>query len=175
VCQVFPRHGHPIEGLQVPLVLGNGKTWHRERTSSTLSGSPSGYDITRLTRTLELSRVPSHAHPEVEGRPTSRRESESIQDFGNNSLIPHIFPSSCRDSWNARLAGSKIPTRTCAGSERRVERSDSETHGVQVLDEPRQILALQVRKNVSILVPAKEVAELVVKLWRSSVEVVELL
>ena len=48
------------------------------------------------------------------------------------------------------------------------------THVIQVLDEPYQILALQTCNNVSILVPAKEVAELFVKLGRSSVEVVEL-
>ena len=50
-----------------------------------------------------------------------------------------------------------------------------EAHAVQVFDEPRQILVLQVRKNVSIFVPAEEAAELFVKLWRSSVEVEELL
>jgi len=51
----------------------------------------------------------------------------------------------------------------------------SETHAVQVFDEPRQLLALQVRKSVLILVPTKEAAELVVKLWRSFVEIAELL
>jgi len=121
VCQVFPHDGHPMEGLEVTLVLENGKTWYQERTSLTLCESPPGYDLTRLTRTLEPSRVPSHARPEVEGRLMSRREPESIHDFGSNSVTPHIFPSSCRDSWKARLAGLEISTRTCANSERMVE------------------------------------------------------
>ena len=175
MCQVFPHHGHPMEGLLVPLGLENGKTWYQERTSLILCGSPSGYDLTRLTRTLEPSRVPSRTRLEVEGRLMSRRGHESIQDFGSNSLIAHIFPSSCKDSWNTGLAGSEIPTRTCTCSERRVEKDGSVTHTIQVLDEPRRIFALQVRKTVSILVPTKEAAELVVKLWRSSVEIVELL
>ena len=164
-----------MKGLRAPLTFENGRTWRQERTSLTFCGSPSGYNLIRLMRTLEPSRVPSHAHPELEGRFMSRRDSESIQDFGNNFLIPHIFPSSRRDSWNAGLAGSGILTRTCTGSEHRVNKDVSKTHAVQTLDEPRRILALQVRKNVSILVPANEVAELVLKLWRSSVEIVELL
>ena len=40
-----------------------------------------------------------------------------------------------------------------------------EAYTIQVLDEPRQILVLQIRKNVPIFVPAKEAGELVVKLW----------
>jgi len=104
----------------------------------------------------------------------SRRESESIYDLGSTSLAPHSFLSSCKHSWNATLAGSEIPMRPCTSVERRVKRDGLETHAIQVLDEPRQILALQVRKSVSILVPAKEVAELLVKLRRSFVKVAEL-
>lgn len=54
-------------------------------------------------------------------------------------------------------------------------KDDLETHAVQVLDEPYQILALQVWNNVLILVPAEEVAKLGGKFGRSFVEVVELL
>ena len=54
-------------------------------------------------------------------------------------------------------------------------RDGLETHTIQIFDEPRQIPALKVRKNVSIFIPAKETAELLVKLGRSSIEVVELL
>jgi len=48
-----------------------------------------------------------------------------------------------------------------------------ETHAIKILDEPGQILVPQVWDNVSILVPTKEVDELAVKLWQSSVEVME--
>ena len=125
--------------------------------------------------TLEPSRAPSDAHPEVDEVPLCRRESENEQASGSNSFVLHIFSSSCRDSWNAELAGSEISTRTCTGSEHRVGKGGSETHVIKVLDKPRQILALQIRKTTSILPPAEEVAELLVKLRRSSVEVAELL
>jgi len=64
--------------------------------------------------------------------------------------------------------------RTYTGFERGVGRNDLETHSIQVLDEPHQILALQVRNSGLIFAPAKEVVDLVVKPGRSSVEVVEL-
>ena len=47
-------------------------------------------------------------------------------------------------------------------------------HAIQVLDKPRQIFALQARNSTSIFFAAKEVAEVLVELWRSFVEVVEL-
>ena len=50
-----------------------------------------------------------------------------------------------------------------------------ETHAIEILDEPRQVVASQARNDLSILVPAEKVDELWVKLWRSSVEVTELL
>jgi len=64
--------------------------------------------------------------------------------------------------------------RTYAGAERGAGRNGLETHAIQVLDEPHQVLALQVRSSGSIFAPAKEVANLVVKPGRGSVEVVEL-
>jgi len=45
-----------------------------------------------------------------------------------------------------------------------------EAHAIQVLDKPRQILALQARDSTSIPFTAKEVAEVLVELRRSSVE-----
>ena len=48
-----------------------------------------------------------------------------------------------------------------------------ETHGIEILDEPGQIVALKTRNNVPILSPAKKADELVVELRRSFVEVVE--
>ena len=131
----------------------------------TFCGSPPGYTLTRFTRTLEPLMVPSRTYPEAGGRPMSRRESESEQDFGSSCLTLHIFPSSYRDPWNARLAGSEIPTRIYAGYECGVEKGRLETHTVQVLDEPPQILASEVRKSVSVLIPTKEVDELFVELW----------
>lgn len=50
-----------------------------------------------------------------------------------------------------------------------------ETHAIKVLDKPCQILALQVRNAVSVIVSAKEVGELFVELRRGFVEVAQLL
>jgi len=57
----------------------------------------------------------------------------------------------------------------------RIQRNDLEAHVIQVLDKPRQIFALQARNNISIPFAAKEIAEVLVELRRSFVEVVELL
>jgi len=53
-------------------------------------------------------------------------------------------------------------------------RNGLEVHTIQVLDEPRQVFALQARNVISIAVAAKEVAEVLVELRRSSVEAAEL-
>jgi hypothetical protein len=53
-----------------------------------------------------------------------------------------------------------------ADVERRTERDGLGTHGIQVPDEPRQILALQALKSTSKLVPAKAGAGLLVGLRR---------
>ena len=50
-----------------------------------------------------------------------------------------------------------------------------ETHAIQILDEPRQVVASQAWNDPSILVPVEKVDELWVKLRRGSVEVTELL
>jgi hypothetical protein len=65
-----------------------------------------------------------------------------------------------------RLAGSEVLARTYSntGVERRVKKNGLETHAIQVPDEPRQIPASQAWNNVLMLVPAKEVVELLVKL-----------
>ena len=49
--------------------------------------------------------------------------------------------------------------------ERRVGRGGLRTHTVQVLDEPCQIIALQVLSSTLKFAPTKAVAELLVKLW----------
>ena len=144
----------------------------QERTSLTFCGSPMVCVHTRLIRTLKPPRV-SHTHSGADWRPLSRSESESVQDLGSNSSMPHIFPSSCRDSWNARLPGSEILTRTYTSVERRVGKIHFETHAIQILDEPGQILSLQAWNNILVFVPTEEVDELPVKLRRGSVEVVE--
>lgn len=59
--------------------------------------------------------------------------------------------------------------------ERGMGRDGLETHTIQILDEPCQILALQVLSSTSKLATAKAAAELLVKLWRSHVEVAQLL
>ena len=102
------------------------------------------------------------------------REPESAYDFGRTSLIPQILFSSCRYSWNAGLGWFAIDTRTYDTVGGGSGRNGLEAHTIQVLDEPCQIFALQARNSTSIPFAAKEVAEILVKLRRSSVEVVEL-
>ena len=48
-----------------------------------------------------------------------------------------------------------------------------ETHGIEILDEPGQIVGLKTGNNVLIFSPTKKADELVVKLGRGFVEVVE--
>jgi len=68
-----------------------------------------------------------------------------------------------------------MPTSICHGIKRRVGRAGLETHAVEVLDEPCQILVSQVWNGASELASPKAAAELFAKLWRSLVEVAELL
>ena len=95
----------------------------------------------------------------------SRREPERVHDFVNTPLTPHILLSSCSDSWNAVLAGSEISTRTYASVEHRMGKEGLEIYAIQVLNEPYQVLTLQVWKIVSIPISTKEIDELSVKLW----------
>ena len=105
-----------------------------------------------------------------------RRESvESVHDFGNTPLALHIFLSSCNNSGNVVFAGLEIPTRAYPGVERRVGRDGLETHAIKVLDQPCQILALQVWNGTSKLTLSNAAGELLVEVWRSCVEVAELL
>ena len=85
--------------------------------------------------------------------------------------MPHSLVSSCKYSRN--IAWSEIPTRTYASVEWRVGRDGWETHAIQILDKPRHILAFQTWNDILILASAKKVAEVVVELGRSSVEIVE--
>jgi len=55
-----------------------------------------------------------------------------------------------------------------------LERDGLEAHAIQILDKPRQVFPLQDRNGISIPFTAKEVAEVLVKLRRSSVEAAEL-
>lgn len=96
-----------------------------------------------------------------------------MNDFGRTPLTPQIFLSSCRDFWNATLVWSEMLARTYTSVEIGVGRDGLGTHVIQILNEPRQVLALQAWNNTSILVPTEKVDELFGKLWRSSVEVVE--
>ena len=50
-----------------------------------------------------------------------------------------------------------------------------ETHAVQVLDEPRQLLVSMIWENAPIRISAKKSFELLVELWRSSVKIVKLM
>lgn len=113
-------------------------------------------------RTLEPLKVPSHTDPGAGGGLTSRREPESVHDFGSTALMLHILLSSRRDSWNTGPEGSE--TRIYANVERNVWKDDLKAHTIQVVDEPYQVLALQVCDSILILFPAKEVTDLLVKL-----------
>ena len=61
-----------------------------------------------------------------------------------------------------------------AGVERKGENTRLETHTIEILDEPRQIVTLQTWNDVLILLPAEKFDKLWVKLRRGSVEVAEL-
>ena len=47
-----------------------------------------------------------------------------------------------------------------AGVERKGESDRLETHTIQILDEPRQIVTLQTRNDVSILIPTEKANKL---------------
>ena len=69
--------------------------------------------------------------------------------------------------------GSEISARTCATSERSLGRDGFDTHAIEILYEPRQIIPLEGWEIGPILISAKEDNELLMKLWRGSVEVAE--
>jgi len=173
VGQVFPHGGHLVEGLGISLAPEHEEKCNQIRTILNPCGSPSGCTIRRI-RTFEPSKVPSCTDPETDGSPTARRELESVCDFGRISLIPQIFFSSCKYSWNAELAWFDIDVRTCNDVGRALGRNGLDAHAIQVLDKPCQIFPLQTRNCTSIPFAAKEVAEVFVKLRRSSVEATEL-
>ena len=104
-----------------------------------------------------------------------RESVESVHDFGNTPLTPHIFLSSCNNSRNEIFVGLEMPTRTYPGVKRRVGRDRLETHAIEILDQPCQILALQVWNGASKLALLNAAGELLVELRRSRVEVAELL
>ena len=54
--------------------------------------------------------------------------------------------------------------RTCASGERGMGKNDVNTHVVQIVDKPSQVLALQTCCTIFVFVPAEEVDELVVEL-----------
>ena len=111
--QVFLHRCHLVKGLRDSLAPNNGRKRYREHTSLIFCWSPSGCIHTRLMQTFKLSRVPSYAYPETNGKPTSR--SESVKSAHNLGSTPsHIFPSSCKNSWNMVFAGSKILARAYA-------------------------------------------------------------
>ena len=163
VSRPRPPGGRPASSVSIR----EWKTGHQGHTSLTFWGSPFECVRTRLIRTFDPLNVPSYTHP--------RSESESVHVFGRTLLTPHILRSSSSGSRNGTLLGSEISQRACPGGERRTERNDAETHLIQIVDEPSQVLALQTRSSIFVFVPAEEVSELVVEIKRSSVELAELL
>ena len=125
--------------------------------------------------TFEPSTVRPDTDPEVGKMLIPKRGSEKVHDFGNTPQTLHILLSSCSDTWNTMLVGSEVSTRIYTYFEHRTGKWDLVTHVIQVLNEPRQILIVQVLNSVLVLVPTKEVDELALKLRRSPIEVAELL
>lgn len=123
-----------------------------------------------------MARIFSSTHLGAGGRLVFGRESGSAHSFGSTPLTLHILLSSWRDSWNVRFVGSEILARTYAHAvSARWGGGCLETHVTQVLDEPRQLLSFQALNTISIPTATKEDAELLVKLRRRFVEIVELL
>ena len=79
-------------------------------------------------------------------------------------MVPHILLSSSNGSGSGTVLGSEIPQRTCGCSEHGTEGNGAETHIIQIVDEPRQIITLQTWNSILVFVPAEEVGELVVKI-----------
>jgi hypothetical protein len=128
----------PPDGKSMRFVSGplseNRDMGHRVHTSLVFCGSPPGRALTRLIRTFEPPKVPSSTHP--------RRDSFSEIDFGSTALAPHISPSWCNNFRSRTLVWSEALARTYIGVEQNAEKDDLETHTIQILDEPRNILAL---------------------------------
>jgi len=158
--QVFPHHGHSMEGLGFHSHLRTG-TLGWERTSLDSCVYASGCVLEYLIRTFRLPRVLSDVDPEAGGRLTSP---EKVHDFGSTFLIPDILLSSCSNSGNTVFVGSEIPARTYTRFEHRTKKRKLEIDIIQESDEPRQILVFQVWENVSILVSMKDVDKMFVKL-----------
>ena len=81
---------------------------------------------------------------------------------------------------SASSGGSRSGTllrseRTCASGEHGTGKNDVNTHVVQIVNKPSQVLALQTCCTIFVFIPAEEVDEPVVELRRSSVEIVEFL
>ena len=105
-------------------------------TSLAFCVSPPEDTRTRRTLTFEPLYVPLYAHP--------IRDSESVHDVGSTSLMPHTVLSSCKNSWKAGLLRSETPNRTYTNVNGSASKDESETHTIQILDEPRQILASKI-------------------------------
>jgi len=166
VRQVFPCDDHLVEGLGISLAPKHERKYHQKRTVLNVCGSPLWCILTRWIRTFE--------HPETDGSPMAGREPESAYDFGRTSLIPQIFFSSCRYSWNAGIGWFDIDARTYDSVEGALGRNGLNAHAIQILDKPRQVFALQAWNSTSIPFTAKEVDETLVELRRCSVEAAEL-
>jgi len=68
-----------------------------------------------------------------------------------------------------------MPARIYRGVGRRLGKGGLETHAIEVLNEPFQILALQTLDGASKIAPLEAVAELFLKLWGSDIKVADLL
>jgi hypothetical protein len=88
--------------------------------------------------------------------------------------VPHKLLSSRTHLRKAELEGSRA-TETYDETVRKCQGGNAVTHLVQIVNQPGQVVALEVWYMLPIFLPAKEVVELVRKLRRRFVKPVELL
>ena len=85
-----------------------------------------------------------------------------MYEVGSIILVPQMFLSSRKHSWNAKLAGSRI-LRAYTVLSRDAGNDDAGTHLVQIVNEPHQIIPLKVQHPLPVFPRIEYVAELIVK------------
>ena len=106
--------------------------------------------------TFKPLKVPSYIYP--------RSKSESVHMSRSTFLTPHTLLSSYSSSQSGTLLGLGMSQRTCAGGEHGKERNGVEAHIVQTVDEPSQILILQIWNSILVFVLVEVVGDLVVEI-----------
>jgi len=95
-----------------------------------------------------------------------------VYDVGSIILLPHMLLSSLRHFREARLEGSR-QSKAYADLRQTVWNGDTATYLIQILNQPPQIIDLEVPHTLHIVLPVEYVAEPVLKIGGRSVEAVE--